>query len=128
MKRSEFLNLKLDDFVRLPFSGTPNHVVTNIDIKNGMIETKPIDETHVTYNNHYSSIDFVRHAIDEKIVDENVKKRDIIIKQFNEWTKDCSNCPFKSNCENTYQYTRRFSTSAINLCDALRMTEEDMQY
>lgn len=120
MNVSEFDNLKVKDSVRLSFSCEPNQVVVAIDRKNGMVETKIKDDEFVTYRNHYKSIEFVSHY-DDKLRANNAAKKQNIMKQFDEWRKDCNNCPFKGSCDRTYGYVRAYTTSAINLCDALTM-------
>lgn len=39
----------------------------------------------------------------------------------------CEGCPFKKECDNTYDLTRRSSTSAITICTALTMDDKTLE-
>lgn len=39
----------------------------------------------------------------------------------------CEGCPLKKECDNTYYLTRRSSTNAITICDALKMDDNKLE-
>ncbi|WQJ53652.1 MAG: hypothetical protein [Wendovervirus sonii] len=113
MTQSQFKSLKPGHKVILDFSICPQQTVVIVDLKNGMVTTKT--DTDVKYTVNYESLTYVAPEM-PKVTEE----KQHILKMFKSFIKNgCESCPFKVECDNTYNSTRAHSTDALTICMAL---------
>ena len=120
MTYNEFKSLQPGDKVRLYFSSEEWQYVVYCDYTNNTISTTPDENntTKVTYVNSFKDIDYG----EKPLIPKQSEQKNHILSMFNKFAKEgCDKCPFKVECNLTYDSIRMITTNAFGICTALTM-------